>query len=124
MKKALLAVGVFVALLAVVLATRDNGNVAVGVARLDVPLVDKTAVTAIELGGAQTVFLKKSEAGWTVADGAKVFHPADEAQVNNLLDGLKDLKTELFVTEKPERLAELEIDDAKGLSFKVFTAAT
>lgn len=121
MKQALLAVGVFVVLLGVVLATRDNGNVSVGVAKLELPAVDKAKVTSIELAGALTVTLKKESSGWTVADASKVFHAADDGQVNGLLDGLKDLRTEVFVTDRPERLVELELDDAKGLAFKVFT---
>ncbi len=124
MKQALIAVGVFAVLLGVVLATRDHGNVNVGVARLELPVVEMAAVTSIELGGAQTVTLKKEGAGWTVADASKVFHAADEGQVNAVLEGLKDLKTELFVTEKSDRFAELEIDEGKGLSFKVFTTGT
>jgi hypothetical protein len=121
MKQALLAVAIFAVLLGVVLATRDHGNVNVGVAKLELPTVDKAKVTSIELAGALTVTLKKEPSGWTVADASKVFHAADDGQVNGLLDALKDFKTEVFVTDRPERLGELEIDDAKGLAFKVFT---
>src|SRR4051812_37581937 len=116
MKPALLAVAVFVVLLGVVLSTRDHGNVNVGVAQLQLPSVDAEKVTSIEIGGALTATLKKDVNGWSVADASKAFHPADEAQVKSLLEALKDFKTEVFVTEKPERLPELELDDAKGLT--------
>lgn len=122
MKGALIAVGVFAALLVMVLATREGGNVNVGVPRLALAAVDPAVVTSIELTGAQTTSLKKEPTGWTVAGAEKSFHAADDAQVRSALDQLKDLKAGDFVGERAEKLAELELDDAKGLRVKVFTS--
>jgi hypothetical protein len=124
MRQALIAVGVFAALLVVVLATRDHGNVNVGVAKLELPTVDKAKVTSVEISGAMTATLKKEASGWTVADASKSFHPADDGQVNSLLEGLKDFKAEDFITDKAERLGELEVEGPKALTLKVFAEGT
>jgi hypothetical protein len=116
MKNTLIAVGVFAALLAVYFATRETGDVHVGVAKLELPKLDPAKVTMVELAGAETLTLKKDGAGWSVADASKAFHPADESHVSAMLEGFKDLKAETLVTEKPEKHAELEVDDAKGLT--------
>lgn len=119
MRSALIAVAVFGLLLAFVFATRETGTVNVGVPKLEFAAVDPAKVTLVELSGAQSLTLKKDAAGWTVADEKKVFHPADEGKVRSLLEGFKDLKAEAFVTEKAEKLAELEVDDVKGLKVVV-----
>ena len=118
-KPALIAVAVFGLLLAFVFATRETGTVNVGVPKLEFAAVDPAKVTQVELSGAQSLTLKKEAAGWTVADETKVFHPADDGKIRSMLEGFADLKAEVFVTEKAEKLAELEVDDAKGLKVVV-----
>ncbi len=114
----LIAVGVFAGLLLLVLATRDRGNVNVGVPKLTLPAIDKDKVTSIEVRGATLSTLKKEGAGWVVIDPAKPGrpHPADPSLVTGLLDNLKDLKATDFITEKDEKLAEFEVDEKKGLA--------
>ncbi|MHB8875778.1 MAG: DUF4340 domain-containing protein [Myxococcaceae bacterium] len=120
-KGTLIAVGVFAVLLVLVLATRDRGNVNVGVPKLELPVLDKAKVTQVEVSGAKGATLTHGPTGWMVVDPAKPGgpHPADESQVGNLLDTLKDLKAPDFVSERAEKHAEMEIDAAKGLAVKV-----
>lgn len=116
MKKTLIAVGAFAALLVVVLLTREK-EVNEGVPRLTLaPLTGE--VTKVELTGAHAATLSREGGAWTVSG-----HPADEAQVKALLDALKELRAQDYVTSKPERQAELEVDEAKGVKVAVSTAA-
>lgn len=120
-KGTLIAVGVFAVLLTVALATQDRGNVNVGVPKLELPSIDKSKVSSIEVSGAASALLKKEGGAWQVVDPARpgAAHPADEGQIQSLLQNLADLRATDFVTEKAERLAELDIDAAKGLEVKV-----
>lgn len=117
-KTTLIAIAAFGALLAVVLLTReDETNVNVGVPKLTLsPLGGE--ITGIELSGANTGKLAFEGGGWKI-DG----HAADDAQVKSLTDALKDFRAQDFVTEKTEKHAELEVDDAKGVKVAVTTAA-
>ncbi len=116
-KTTLIAIGAFAVLLAVVLATReDDTNVNVGVPKLQLaPLGGE--ITGVELSGANSLKLTFESGGWKVNGFA-----ADDAQVKVLTDGLKDLRAQDFVTEKTEKHAELEVDDAKGVKVAVTTA--
>src|SRR5713226_529193 len=123
MKRAtIIVVGVFVLLLVVFLATRER-EVSVGVRKLELPQIEKDKVIALEISGAKSASLKKEGAGWTVADPAKPEqkHPADEAQVNSVLDALKELKAQDLISEKAERQAEYETDETKGLKVKIIS---
>lgn len=116
MKKTLIAVGAFAALLGLVLLTREK-EVNEGVPRLTLaPLAQE--VTKVEISGAHAAVLSREGGAWTVSG-----HPADEAQVKALLDALKDLRAQDYVTSKPEKHAELEVDDAKGVKVAVSTTA-
>ena len=116
----LIALGAFAVLLVLVLATRES-RVSVGVRKLELPKLDKAQVTALELTGARGATLRKEPEGWLVADPAKpeVKYPADESLVNSAIDALGEVKNLDFVTDRAERLAEYELDDAKGLKLKV-----
>ncbi|MCP3143227.1 DUF4340 domain-containing protein [Pyxidicoccus xibeiensis] len=116
----LIALGAFAVLLVLVLATREP-QVSVGVRKLELPKLDKAQVTALELTGARSATLRKEGEGWTVADPGKpdVKYPADDSQVSAVLDALSQVKNPDFVTERAEKLAEYELDDAKGLKLKV-----
>ena len=108
MKRAtIIVVGVFVLLLVVFLATRER-EVSVGVRKLELPQIEKDKVIALEISGAKSASLKKEGAGWTVADPAKPEqkHPADEAQVNSVLDALKELKAQDLISEKATYVAQ------------------
>jgi len=122
-KTTLLVLGVFVVLLVVFFATRER-EVSVGVRKLELPQIDKDKVVAVEISGAKSATLKKEVGGWTVADPAKPDqkHPADETQVNSALDALKEMKVQDLISDKAERQAEYETDDAKGLKLKVASA--
>ncbi|HXN42206.1 MAG TPA: DUF4340 domain-containing protein, partial [Myxococcaceae bacterium] len=119
-KGTLILIGVFLVLLAIVLATRER-QVSVGIVKFELPPIDKDKVVAIEIAGPKAASLKKEAAGWTVADPAKPDqkHPADEQQINSALDAYKETKVHDLVTDKPERQAEFEIDDAKSLKVKI-----
>jgi hypothetical protein len=116
----LIALGAFAVLLGLVLATREP-RVSVGVRRLELPRLDKAQVTALELSGARNVTLRKEGEGWTVVDPAKpdAKHVADESLVTGAIEALGEVKNPAHVTDRSEKLAEYELDDAKGLKLKV-----
>jgi len=116
----LIALGAFAVLLVLVLATREP-RVSVGVHKLELPKLDKAQVTALELSGARSATLRKEGGGWFVVDPSRpdTKYPADENLVTSALDALGEVKNPDFVTDRAERLAEYELDDAKGLKLKV-----
>ncbi|WP_375764892.1 DUF4340 domain-containing protein [Archangium gephyra] len=116
----LIALGAFAVLLVLVLATRER-QVSVGVRKLEPPKLDKARVTALELTGARGATLRKEGEGWIVADPGKpdTKYAADERLVNTVIEALGEVKNPDFVTDRAERLAEYELDDAKGLKLKV-----
>ncbi len=115
-RSTLIAVGVFALLAVAYVATREP-TVSVGMKKLTVPALKAEQVTSLELGGAFKVKLTKEGDAWLVADPAspdKKF-AADEQQVKSAVDALADFKAPDFITEKNEKQAELEVDDAKGV---------
>ncbi len=123
-KGTLIVLGIFAVLLVAVFATRER-QVSEGVRRLDVPVVEKAAVTSLTLSGAKSAVLTKEGEGWKVADPAKPAekHLADDAEVTRALDALGDLQSAQFLTDRTEKQAEAEIDDAKGLALTVVAGA-
>lgn len=119
-KGTLIAVGVFAVLLVLFFATRER-KVSVGVRKLEVPAFDKAKVTALELSGAKAATLRKEGGTWVVSDPARPDkkYPADGQQVEAALDALPEVRGSNLVTEKRERHADLEVDDAKGLKVRV-----
>lgn len=118
----LIALGAFAVLLVLVLATREP-RVSVGVRKLEVPKLDKAQVTALELSGARNLTLRKEGEAWTVVDPAKpeAKFAADEGLVTQAIEALGEVKNPDFVTDRAEKLAEYELDDAKGLKLKAVT---
>ncbi|AKJ03917.1 uncharacterized protein DUF4340 [Archangium gephyra] len=116
----LIALGAFAVLLVLVLATRER-QVSVGVRKLELSKLDKSQVTALELTGARNATLRKEGEGWTVVDPGKpdTKYAADERLVTAVIEALGEVKNPDFVTDRAERLAEYELDDAKGLKLKV-----
>jgi hypothetical protein len=116
----LIALGAFALLLVLVLATRER-QVSVGVRKLELPRLDRQQVTAIELTGARAATLRKESGGWVVLDPGTpdTKHAADESLVSSAIDALGEVKNPDFVSDRAERLAEYELDDAKGLKLKV-----
>lgn len=118
-KGTLIVLGAFAVLLGLVLATREP-QVSVGVHKLELPKVDPAQITALELTGARNITLRKEASGWVVLDPSKpeVSFKADAGTVNTALEALRDAKQPDFVTDRAEKLAEYELDDAKGLKIK------
>ncbi|HZI06849.1 MAG TPA: DUF4340 domain-containing protein, partial [Archangium sp.] len=116
----LIALGAFAGLLMVVLTTREP-RVRVGVHTLELPKLDTAQVTALELTGARSATLRKEGEGWTVMDPARpdVKYPADENLVTSVVEALGEVKNPDFLTDRADRLAAYEVDDAKGLKLKV-----
>jgi hypothetical protein len=123
-KSTLIAVAAFGVLLVTWFATREK-QVAVGVQRLELPALAADQVVSVTVSGPFSVALRKVGAAWTVADPAKAeqSYPADDGQVQALLTALGALKAPDFVTERSEKHAEYELDEAKGLNVTVATAA-
>src|SRR5579871_1532732 len=113
-----IAVVVFAVLLGFFLLNRD-APVSEGVKKLSIPTLDKTKVTKIEVSGAKAAVLEHDAAGWKVGAPGGALHPADDTQVQSLVDAFADLKYGDLVTDRAERLPELELDDAKGLAVKL-----
>ncbi len=120
MKRTLIALGIFAVLLVAVLLTREE-QVNVGVAKLELPRLEKAKVTSIEVSGASAAKLLREGSGWVVVDPKRPEqkHAAEQLQVDSALDAIADFRAGELVTEKAERHAELEVDDAKGLKVKV-----
>lgn len=119
-KGTLIAVGVFAVLLVLFFATRER-KVSVGVKKLEMPAFDKAKVTALELSGAKVATLRREGGAWVVSDPARPDkkYPADGQQVEAALDALPEVRGSNLVTEKRDRHAEMEVDDAKGLEVRV-----
>ncbi|HLM42206.1 MAG TPA: DUF4340 domain-containing protein, partial [Myxococcaceae bacterium] len=96
-------------------------QVSVGVRKLELPKLDKAQVTALALTGARGATLRKEGEGWIVVDPGKpdTKYAADERLVTGVLEALGEVKNPDFVTDRAERLAEYELDDAKGLKLEV-----
>ncbi|MBI5495277.1 MAG: DUF4340 domain-containing protein [Deltaproteobacteria bacterium] len=123
-KGAMIAVAVFGALLIVVLATREK-QVSVGIRKMDVKTVDKDKVTGFEMSGAKAAVLRKEGDLWLVSDPAKADKkfPVDDYAIKSAVDAVAELtRSADFVTDKADKHAEYEVDDAKGLRVRVATA--
>jgi hypothetical protein len=123
-KSSLIAVGVFLLLLVVVLATREQ-KVSVGIRRLEPPPVAKDKVTTVEISGNKTAHLVKDGDNWFASDPQKspARFPTDDTAVKGLLDAIPDFKGEDFVTDKKDRHADLEVDEKNGLRVKLKTGS-
>jgi hypothetical protein len=119
-KRTLIALGAFAVLLVLVFATRER-QVSVGVRKLELPKLDAAQVTALEFTGARSATLRKEGEGWIVADPGKpdTKYAADESLVTAAIDALGEVKNPDFITDRTERQADYELDDAKGLKLKV-----
>ncbi|MFZ5471725.1 MAG: DUF4340 domain-containing protein [Myxococcota bacterium] len=119
-KATVAAIAVFVVLLGVVLAMREE-KVSVGMQHLEVPKIEKDQVVGLEISGASSATLKKEGAGWLVADpkSPHAQFPVEDSQLTTALDALGSFKAPDLVTDQDKRHAELEVDDAKGLKLKV-----
>jgi len=148
MKKnnALAAVGaVFLVLVGLWFVTRD-GAPKVGVKELKVAKIDKDAVTKVEITipgqetkkddtapdegpveakaePAKKVVLEKDGAGFVVYDGDKADKrfAVDDTQLKPLLDAIGEFATGDLIANKADKLAGLEIDDARGLRVALTT---
>src|SRR4029079_6621541 len=114
-KNVMIAGAVFAALLVAVLATR-KAAVNQGVPQLR--LAPMGEVTGIEVTGAHKAKLTLEGTNWKV-DG----FAAEDGQVKAVTEQLKDVHAQDFVTEKTEKHAEYEVDDAKGTKVQFQTAA-
>jgi hypothetical protein len=148
MKKnnALAVVGaVFLVLVGLWFVTRD-GAPKVGVKELKVAKIDKDTVTRVEITipgketkkddkapdegpveataePAKKVVLEKDGAGFVVYDGDKADKKfaVDDTQLKPLLDAIGEFATGDLIANKADKLAGLEIDDAKGLRVALTT---
>ncbi|MCE9672143.1 DUF4340 domain-containing protein [Myxococcus stipitatus] len=116
----LIALGVFAVLLGLVIATREP-TVRVGVHKLEPPKLDAARVTSLKLTGPRSALLQKQGNDWFVSSPSApdVKHPADEALVKGALEALAEVRNPDFVTDRADRQAEYEVDDAKGLKLEV-----
>ena len=119
-KGTVIAVVVFAGLLAAVLLTRED-KVSEGVPKFSWQAPPEAKVTKVEIEGPKRALLVKGPEGWKVADPSKpdATFATDEGLVTSLFSALGEFKVGDSVTSRPERYAELEVDDAKGLKLTV-----
>ena len=117
-RNTLIALGVFAALVVGYFATREEK--AVGIRRLAVPKLSADAITTLEVSGPFSTRLTKEATGWMVGNPSTPDkkYPADDAQVKGALDAIASFAAPDFISDKTERHAEMEIDEAKGLKVK------
>jgi len=121
-RAALTSLGIFAFLLLLVLLGRED-RVSVGVRTLELPVVAEQDITRIAVGGERAALLERGEDGksWTVEDPAipGVLHRADSSHVERLLKAISGLKVDSFVSGRPEKHTELEIDAEQGTTLVV-----
>lgn len=130
----ILALLVFVVLLFVFIGR--SGETKVGVKELKVAVLDKESVDKIEVTlppksappdagpaeSAKSIVLQKTAGAWQVFDPTaadKKFN-VDDSQIKSVLDAAGDFATGDLIANKKAKHAELEIDEAKGHSIKVY----
>lgn len=117
-KPTLIALAVFGALGLAFFATRET-EVKVGVRKLELAPVNSDALVELTFG---PLVIRSTAGTWTVGSSDKRFG-ADENQVKAAVQALATMKADDFVTDRPEKHAELEVDSAKGLTVKASTGA-
>ncbi len=122
-KAVIAAVSIFAVLLVLVVATRGK-EPKVGIKELKLPPVASADVNRLELTGKHKALLQKDGDRWTVADPAEPakLYAVEDAAMKTALEAFGDLTTGDFVSERKEKQAELEIDDAAGLRVQARTA--
>ncbi len=114
----LIALTVFAALSLAFVATRER-TVNEGVHHLSFPPASAEAFTQVELGA---VTLAAVDGGWNVSSGGQTF-AADQSQAQALTRELAAVKAGDFVTDRTERHAELEVDQAKAVPVRARTSS-
>ena len=119
-RSAALSLGVFVALLALLLATRGQQG-GVGLREFALPHVEAAEIVEINLSGPVEAKLQRGDTGWSVADPANPERsfPAEPTLVERLLEDIAALEIAGFVTGRAESQADLAIDEAQGLRLQV-----
>ncbi|MFO0593899.1 MAG: DUF4340 domain-containing protein [Myxococcaceae bacterium] len=126
-RSTVIAVAVFAVLLIAWFATREP-QVSVGIHRFELAPVTADAIQEISVTapaaapatGKVTLVLRKAGTAWTVESSKRAGKPwpADPNVAQQLASALVDLKAPDFITARPEKLAELELDDEKGIAIK------
>jgi len=114
-KQTWISIGVFAALLVVVLATRQD-TVSVGMRELTLPKILDTDVVKIEIAGKHKALLTKQGSEWRVADPQKpdVSYPAETSAAERVTNELATLVSGGFVSGRAEKHDELEVTAEKG----------
>ncbi|MBT6491723.1 MAG: DUF4340 domain-containing protein [Deltaproteobacteria bacterium] len=81
-----------------------------GVSRVSFTQLDSTQISGLTIKGKHPVVLKRQEDSWTVESGRR----ADATAVKAALDALVKIDSTNLVTQKPERFAELKVDEKEG----------
>jgi hypothetical protein len=112
--------GIFLLLLVVFLLTRDD-RVSVGVRRLELPEIGAEDVAGIELSGAFQLRLLKDADTWTVRDplSPERNFPVDASAIERALGAIAEFEAGAFVSGRPEKHAELELDEELGTTVTI-----
>ncbi len=87
-----------------------------GITRIDFSGVDIDSIDAIEITGAKTATLKKTDDTWTIA-GKR----ADAGAIKRLADAIPKISSTSIITSNADRYADLETDDEKGVHIKALS---
>lgn len=112
----LVALGVFAALFAVWLLTRET-TVSVGVKKLSTGPIDVSKVSRIDISGAATAALVRDGTSWKVDLAGKTF-PADESSVKAVLDAAAPGVSGEFMSDRADKQADTETSGPKALTVK------
>lgn len=108
-KSTLIAAVVFVALLAAAIVTLQEKPER-GITRVSFSDIMPSRVDRVVASGKHEFELKRSDDGWTLADG----RPVNAAAAERLVEALPKIESSAVVTQNPERFSELEVDEETG----------
>jgi hypothetical protein len=118
MKKEYIILGVIIVALTAYLFFHKEGS-----GQIDFPKLSdlsKTDITKLEISNkGKTILIEKKDSGWTINEDK---FPADEVQVNAMVENIKNLKLTALISED-KNYNRYDLDDENKITVKAFGAA-
>jgi uncharacterized protein DUF4340 len=117
MKKSTWIILLVAVVLAIIYFLTRQDKISVGIKRLELPTFEAAKVDAIEVIGKDKIHLKKEGEVWKLKLGeGDQGHlvDANQAHVRELLDAAGKIESAFYVTEDPEKQAELNVSGEKA----------
>ena len=126
-RNAVIALGAMVVLGGVFFATQEK-EIRVGVESLDFSKFEKTSVSQIVITGAQTVSMKKEDAGWLIQTPAgqgqgATWVKADGTKVDKIFTEITKVRSSFMVSNRKDALEGYELNKEKGTQLTFSSAA-